>query len=247
MWELTVETGIQRGGDIDFLSEFAPPREGSTMKFTHAVVAAAALFATAGMAMGQTKAPEKVKEKAVQKDEKKGKLKVGDKAPEFKAKIVKGDNVTSLEKGKVYVVEFWATWCPPCRESIPHLSELQKQYKDQVTIIGVACKDYSRPKDEQNEERIKSFAAEQKDNMAYRVAFDDGTGNMNKNWMDAAGKDGIPTAFVVDTEGKIAYIGSPKGVDETLAKLVKKAEPKKEEPKKTEPVKKEPEHKKKGG
>lgn len=225
------------------------------MTFTHAAVAFVALFAAAGLATAQPKAPEKEKEKPVQpaqpvqKDEKKGKLKVGDKAPEFKAKVVKGDAVASLEKGKVYVVEFWATWCPPCLKSIPHLSELQKQYKDQVTIIGVACKDYSRPKDEQNEERIKSFAAEQKDNMAYRVAFDDGTGKMNVNWMDAAGKDGIPTAFVVDTEGKLAYIGNPMGVDDVLAKLVKKAEPKKDEPKKVEPAKKEEKHepKKKGG
>jgi thiol-disulfide isomerase/thioredoxin len=197
------------------------------MKFMHAAVAAAALFATAGLVVAQPT----VKEKTVAKDEKKSKLKVGDKAPEFKAKIVKGDTVTSLEKGKVYVVEFWATWCPPCLKSIPHLSELQKQYKDQVTIIGVACKDYSRKSDEQTESRIKSFAEQQGEKMSYRVAFDDGSGKMNEKWMDAAGKDGIPTAFVVDGEGKIAYIGSPQGVDAVLAKLVKKAEPAKDEKK----------------
>lgn len=197
------------------------------MKLMHAVVAAAALFATTGMVVAQPT----VKEKSVAKDEKKSKLKVGDKAPDFKAKIVKGDNVTSLEKGKVYVVEFWATWCPPCLKSIPHLSEVQKQYKDQITIIGVACKDYSRPKDEQNENRIKTFATEQGDKMSYRVAFDDGSGKMNEKWMDAAGQSGIPTAFVVDGEGKIAYIGNPMGVDTVLAKLVKKAEPAKEEKK----------------
>src|SRR5437868_8519116 len=65
-------------------------------------------------------------------------LKAGDKAPAIKAdKWVKGDAVTGFEKGKVYVVEFWATWCGPCKESIPHLTALQKEHKD-VTIIGVA-------------------------------------------------------------------------------------------------------------
>ena len=58
-------------------------------------------------------------------------LQIGDAAPELKVeKWVKGDPVTTFEKGKVYVVEFWATWCPPCIKSIPHLTELQKQYKE---------------------------------------------------------------------------------------------------------------------
>ena len=44
-----------------------------------------------------------------------------------------------LERGSIYVVEFWATWCPPCRTSIPHLTEIQRQFKDRgVTIIGIS-------------------------------------------------------------------------------------------------------------
>ena len=51
---------------------------------------------------------------------------------------IKGDPIV-FEAGKVYVVEFWATWCPPCRTSIPHLTEVQKQFKDKgVTVIGIS-------------------------------------------------------------------------------------------------------------
>src|SRR5262245_54681841 len=67
-----------------------------------------------------------------------GPLSVGDPAPKLEVKeFVKGDAVKSFDKGKVYVVEFWATWCGPCRTSIPHLTELQKKHKD-VTFIGVS-------------------------------------------------------------------------------------------------------------
>ncbi|MFN9853729.1 MAG: TlpA family protein disulfide reductase [Planctomycetota bacterium] len=45
--------------------------------------------------------------------------------------------VTKFEKGKVYVVEFWATWCPPCIKSIPHLTKLQKKHKN-IVVLGVA-------------------------------------------------------------------------------------------------------------
>ena len=62
---------------------------------------------------------------------------------------IKGKPVT-FEKGKVTVVEFWATWCPPCKESIPHLTKVQKQYKDKgVTVIGIS--------NEQELETVKTF------------------------------------------------------------------------------------------
>src|SRR5262249_37587197 len=77
-------------------------------------------------------------------------LKLGDPAPKLDVKeFIKGDPVPSLEKGKVYVVEFWAPWCPPCRTSIPHLTELQKKHKDAV-FIGVSIA-------ERNQAGVKPF------------------------------------------------------------------------------------------
>jgi len=63
-------------------------------------------------------------------------VKVGEAAPRLQPSgWVQGDPVKQLEPGKAYLVEFWATWCPPCRESIPHLNELHKQFKDKGLIV----------------------------------------------------------------------------------------------------------------
>jgi thiol-disulfide isomerase/thioredoxin len=148
-----------------------------------------------------------------------GTLAIGDPAPKLQVKeFVKGDPVKELEKGKVYVVEFWATWCPPCRESIPHLTKLQKEHKD-VTFIGVSVS-------EQDFDKVKPFVEKMGDKMEYRVAVDDvpegkkaDAGAMNKHWMAAAEQDGIPTAFVIDKDGKVAWIGHPMEMDKPLGEI----------------------------
>jgi thiol-disulfide isomerase/thioredoxin len=147
-------------------------------------------------------------------------LKVGDAAPAIEVKeFVKGSPVSGLQKGKLYVVEFWATWCGPCRVSIPHLTELQKKYPD-ITFIGVSVW-------ERDAKGVKPFVQEMGDKMAYTVAMDDvpagasgNEGKMAKNWMEAAGQHGIPTAFVINRDGKIAWIGHPMRLDEPLPKVV---------------------------
>src|SRR5687767_13027650 len=89
-------------------------------------------------------------------------IELGDPAPELQiAKWVKGEPVKEFEKGKVYVVEFWATWCGPCRTSIPHLTEMQKKYEDKVVFIGVSDEDA---------ETVAPFVDKMGDEMAYRVA-----------------------------------------------------------------------------
>jgi thiol-disulfide isomerase/thioredoxin len=143
------------------------------------------------------------------------KLKAGSDAPPLSiAKWVKGDAVT-FEKGRIYVVEFWATWCAPCILGMPHMNELQEQYKDKVTFIGVTSED-------PNGNTLEAVLAMVKDDvpaMAYAVAWDD-AGKTNAAYMQAAGQGGIPCSFVVDGNGRIAYIGHPVALDFVLARLV---------------------------
>lgn len=100
----------------------------------------------------------------------------------------------------IVVVEFWATWCPPCRMSIPHLTELQKKYRDKgVIFVGISKED---------KDVIKKFVDDIGDDMAYAVGVDK-DGATFAGYMDAFGMGGIPHAFIVDQDGRIAWQGHP--------------------------------------
>jgi thiol-disulfide isomerase/thioredoxin len=105
-----------------------------------------------------------------------------------------------MKPGTVYVVEFWATWCPPCRVSIPHLTELQHKYKDRnLVIVGISTEKVSV---------VKPFVEQKGSEMDYTVAVDT-TGAVSRGYMDAFGRNTIPSAFVVGADGKIAWVGHP--------------------------------------
>ena len=135
-------------------------------------------------------------------------LKVGDLAPKLQTgKWVQGQPVKDFQKGKAYIVEFWATWCGPCRVSIPHLNEIHEKYKEKgLIVIGQDCW-------ERDESLVAPFVKKMGDKMTYRVALDDKQGNskgkMAETWMAAAGRDGIPSAFLVNAKGVISWIGHP--------------------------------------
>ncbi len=129
-----------------------------------------------------------------------GKLSVGDPAPGLDIDTwIKGEE-TTIESGKVYVIEFWATWCPPCRKSIPHLTELQEQYGDAgLVIIGISDEEVGT---------VRPFVEKMGKRMDYIVATDRRKAT-NRAWFNRAGLKGIPAAFIVDRDGKLAFIGNP--------------------------------------
>lgn len=140
---------------------------------------------------------------------------LGDPAPALKVKEwVKGKPV-DLKKGRgknIYVVEFWATWCPPCRASIPHLTEVQKKFAAKgVVVVGIS----DEPLD-----KVKPFVEQQGDKMDYVVAVDPDR-NSHKGYMEAFKIGGIPHAFIVDQTGAIVWHGHPmSGLDEALEQII---------------------------
>jgi thiol-disulfide isomerase/thioredoxin len=141
-------------------------------------------------------------------------LKIGDPAPPLRvAKWVQGDPVAAFDTNHVYIVEFWATWCGPCRASIPHLNEIWQKFKDKNLIV------IGQDVWEQDESGVPAFVKKMGDQMTYRVALDDKSqdpeGAMASTWMKAADQNGIPTAFIVNHEGKIAWIGHPMTLKES--------------------------------
>jgi peroxiredoxin len=102
-------------------------------------------------------------------------------------------------KGKPMLLEFWATWCPPCRKSIPHLNEIYAKFKDRgLAVVGVT---------DESEMVIRKFEKEVP--MDYPVATDTG-GRLGEK----LGVESIPTAFLINKEGKITWQGHPMNLPE---------------------------------
>jgi len=112
-------------------------------------------------------------------------------APAWALVDLAGKPVTSESlKGKVVIVDFWATWCGPCRAAIPHLMELHKTYKDKgFEVVGVSL-------DQQGSAVVQSFVNQHE--IPYTIAM----GNQ-KIVNDFGGVRGIPTAFIISQDGKI--------------------------------------------
>ncbi len=146
---------------------------------------------------------------------------IGDEAPKLQiAQFIKGDSVEKFEEGRVYVVEFWATWCGPCVKAFPHLSEVQEKLRENVTVIGVNIRDTQEGESQGARiERVSNFIKEHSDKISYTVAIEVGD-EMHKTWLKPAVQKSIPVAFIVDGDGTIAWIGHPASMDEPLEQII---------------------------
>eukprot|EP00033_Pygsuia_biforma_P000492 GCRY01000581.1.p1 GENE.GCRY01000581.1~~GCRY01000581.1.p1 ORF type:complete len:204 (+),score=8.96 GCRY01000581.1:145-756(+) len=113
--------------------------------------------------------------------------------------VVKGGSLDLFSKSKVLVLEFWATWCGPCRQTIPHLTQLQKKYEPKVQFVGIS---------NEPQMKVERFIKQMGNQMDYTVALDTEE-EANGKLMGAFGAQGIPHAFIVDTDCKIQYSGHP--------------------------------------
>ena len=143
---------------------------------------------------------------------------VGDNPPALKlGGFVKGEPFADFQPGTVYVVEFWATWCRPCLDQMPHFNDLQKA-NPKVVFLWVDVWD-------KDQEAVKAFVKRMGDKMSFAVALDsgcdeEGTGVMAKTWLPSLGGKGLPSTVIVDAAGKVAWMGAPNDVDKPLKAVV---------------------------
>ena len=120
-----------------------------------------------------------------------------DKAPDFVLKDVDGNEVSSsMFQNKILLLNFWATWCPPCQAEIPHLASLYKEYQSKgLEVVGISL-------DEEGSEVVKTFV--ERKGIPYKILIgNDGIAN------SFGGIRGIPTTFLIGRDGRIIrrYLG----------------------------------------
>src|SRR5688572_1580572 len=164
------------------------------------------LAVTAGCGGGrpEAKSPHAAADKANS-----GPAEVGKQAPDLSIQTLNGKGKISLEslQGKVVIIDFWATWCGPCKQSFPKLEELSKKLGNKVEIVGVSVDDSS--------DGVLAFAKENK--ATFAIGWDDGH-NIANRWKVGT----MPTTYIVDSSGKVRFIhdGYHDGETDTMAKEI---------------------------
>lgn len=133
-------------------------------------------------------------------------------APKFDLRDLKGNPITLASlKGKPVLLDFWATWCAPCRKSMPELQELHEKYAARgFTVVGVAIDEGPSAKS-----KVTKYIAAKK--FTYPIALDDGK---HPAW-EAFRVKAVPAAFLIDAKGQVVaqWLGAPANTSELEAKI----------------------------
>lgn len=125
------------------------------------------------------------------------KSRVNKPAIDFALKNLEGKVVKLSDlRGKVVVVDFWATWCGPCKASFPYLQQVYNKYRDNPKIVILALNTWENVSGKEREDLVKKFMADNK--YTFTVLYDEG-------FVEKYGVEGIPTKFVIDKKGMIQF------------------------------------------
>lgn len=159
------------------------------------IIAAVVLIALLGVAIVQAMDKKAEPENVSQEAASMGGLKVGAKAPDFELKTLAGDTVKLSDlKGKKVMLNFWATWCPPCKAEMPAMEEFHKEAGDDVVILAVNIDPHLD---------VKAFVDE--NGITFPIPLDE-EDKVNEMYQVLS----IPTTYFIDTKGNIGnkYIGA---------------------------------------
>lgn len=142
-------------------------------------------------------------------------LNIGDPAPPLQVSTwLKGTPFQTFETGKLYAIEFWATWCKPCIAAMPKLSAFARKHRGDIEIVSIAVYEAKTPI-----EKIKKIVDSMGNRMDYSVAVDEDAQIENK-WLKACGDGSIPKIMVVNGRGAIAWIGDPQYFEQVATKII---------------------------
>ncbi|WP_432284939.1 TlpA disulfide reductase family protein [Aminobacter sp. BA135] len=132
---------------------------------------------------------------------------------------LRGEPIEHFQPGKIYVVEFWVTGSEPCAAVMRYLMQLQERFRDSgLEVLGVAAHERASTAVEARS-KLDAWLTENCPKLNFPIAFDH-TGEMKKLWMEPSFSVGVPTSFVIDLDGRIAFIGHPTGLDQVLPRVL---------------------------
>lgn len=209
-WKTPAATVIDRSGTIRLA--------GANVLQSNRFIEAIASEESKGEAAKLLSREDRDKKKGDAKPAHPGKVEFPDAPPVSGANDLRGKPAPQLQvqkyitpqpdtKGKVVMVEFWATWCGPCIAGIPHLNELQSEFRDDLVIIGVSDED---------EGKVNEFRSNRsRPTFGYTVAIDP-----QRRMMNAVGPRGIPHCIVYSSDGIVRWQGHPARLDKASMQLI---------------------------